>query len=196
MMIKDIKRVHLVEETDEEQEELDDLQEAYQSPKEQFAYEDLKNKLFEGLNQDAHKVKTDQQNIMTRQEFGLSDKQIIVPSFGTTSQLFQQHFAILRNLRHKITLLKNAYELQKSDERSWEQIELILKAIDYACEFLDFPENFDEMVEEAWENDKKMKEKQEKEDKLKKPQVVETKKQKNPSPFGDFGFGLGSAQKS
>ena len=58
MTIKDIKRVHLVEEEDpEEQEEAEER--ANTSPKEHLAYEELKNKLFEGLNQDAHKVKTD-----------------------------------------------------------------------------------------------------------------------------------------
>lgn len=49
MTIKDIKRVHLVEEEDpEEQEEAEERANA--SPKEHLAYEELKNKLFEGLN--------------------------------------------------------------------------------------------------------------------------------------------------
>jgi len=38
------------------------------------------------------------------------DKQILVPSFGTTGALFSRHFDILRKLKRRIHLLRQAYE--------------------------------------------------------------------------------------
>ena len=53
------------------------------------------------------------------------------------------------------------------------------------------------MVEEAQENDKKNAAKIDAVEELNKTQAAEPKKQKNPNPFGDFGFGgLSSGQKS
>ena len=43
---------------------------------------------------------------MTDQQFGLSKKQIIVPSFQTTAKTFREHFIVLRELKNKIDLLK------------------------------------------------------------------------------------------
>lgn len=43
---------------------------------------------------------------MTKEEIGLGNKKIIVPSFSTTSILFTRHFHILRDLRRRIDLLK------------------------------------------------------------------------------------------
>ena len=57
---------------------------------------------------------------MTREELGVGDTKIIVPSFKTTEDVFKNHFSILRDLRHKIDLLKQAYEDQRSLDRSWE----------------------------------------------------------------------------
>ena len=43
---------------------------------------------------------------MTTIEWGVNgDKQILVPSFGTTGALFSRHFDILRNLKRRIVLL-------------------------------------------------------------------------------------------
>ena len=64
------------------------------------------NKLIHGMNQEAFFAENVQKFDQTREEIGISDKKIIIPSFGTTGQLFSQHFAILRDLRHKIDLLK------------------------------------------------------------------------------------------
>ena len=46
---------------------------------------------------------------MTREELGVGNTKIIVPSFKTTEDVFKNHFVILRDLRHKIDLLKQAY---------------------------------------------------------------------------------------
>ena len=63
-------------------------------------------KLIEGMNDDAYNVHKLHQKEMTNEEIGVSDKRIIIPSFTTTSKLFRQHFFILRELRHRIDLLK------------------------------------------------------------------------------------------
>jgi hypothetical protein len=47
-----------------------------------------------------------QLNEMTREELGVGNTKIIVPSFKTTEDVFKNHFVILRDLRHKIDLLK------------------------------------------------------------------------------------------
>ena len=41
-------------------------------------------------------------------------------------------------------MLKQAYEFQRSDQRSWENIDQIISVVDTACEFLDLPEGFDD----------------------------------------------------
>jgi len=47
----------------------------------------------------------------TNKEVSLQgDREIVVPSFGTTGALFARHFDILRNMKRRITLLKQAYE--------------------------------------------------------------------------------------
>lgn len=38
------------------------------------------------------------------------NKQIVVPSFGTTGALFSRHFDVLKNLKRRVMLLKLAYE--------------------------------------------------------------------------------------
>ena len=44
---------------------------------------------------------------LTNIEHGMADeKQIIVPSFGATGELFARHFDILRTLKRRILLLK------------------------------------------------------------------------------------------
>lgn len=44
---------------------------------------------------------------------------VVVPSFGTCSALFSQHFSILRELKKKIEKYKNMFEEQRDDENSW-----------------------------------------------------------------------------
>jgi len=45
---------------------------------------------------------------LTAFEIGVSGTKIIIPSFKTTSKLFAQHFQILRELNHKLQLLKKS----------------------------------------------------------------------------------------
>lgn len=57
----------------------------------------------EEVNQD---INSKPQKALTDLQFGLSKKQIIVPSFETTARIFNEHFVILRELRNKMNLLK------------------------------------------------------------------------------------------
>ena len=70
----------------------------------------------------------------------MGDKQIVVPSFGTAGALFARHFDILRNLKRRILLLKQAYLNQQDDEKAWEQVAQIIKTLDKGCLFLNFDE--------------------------------------------------------
>ena len=63
-----------------------------------------------------------------------------MPSFGTTGALFSRHFDILRNLKRRIVLLKQAFETQQDEERTWDQVGLILKTLEKGCQFLNFDE--------------------------------------------------------
>ena len=55
------------------------------------------------------KVGLDKRVNLTQVQTGLTKKQVIVPSFETTTRVFQEHFLILREVKHKIDLLKQAY---------------------------------------------------------------------------------------
>ena len=47
---------------------------------------------------------------LTQHEVGIQgDKNLIVPTFGMTSTLFSRHCEILRQLRRRVDLLKQAY---------------------------------------------------------------------------------------
>ena len=67
-----------------------------------------------GMNPTAYEIFQNQKDL-TRHEIGVSDKKIIIPSFNTTGKLFTQHFHILRELKHRIDRLKQAYESQRSE---------------------------------------------------------------------------------
>mmetsp|Transcript_561 Transcript_561/g.489 ORF Transcript_561/g.489 Transcript_561/m.489 type:complete len:336 (-) Transcript_561:38-1045(-) len=64
---------------------------------------------------------------------------VVVPSFGTCSALFSQHFSILRELKKKIEKYKNMFEEQKDEENSWNCLENIMKVLETALAFLNFP---------------------------------------------------------
>lgn len=66
------------------------------------------------------------------------DKQIVVPSFGTTGALFARHFDILSRLKRRIYLLQQAYENQQDEERSKILVEEILKTLTKGIHFLNF----------------------------------------------------------
>ena len=59
-------------------------------------------------------------------------KEIIVPSFRTTVDVFAQHFLILRELKHRIELLLQAYYSQMDKKKTWEQVNEIVKVLDKA----------------------------------------------------------------
>lgn len=98
-----------------------------------FVEKESKN--IEGMTVDAY---LRLHNQMHSDELGVTKKEIIVPSFGTTAKIFTQHFAILRDLKHKIELLKQSYEYQRSEDRSWENVNQILGVIEQAMYYLDF----------------------------------------------------------
>ena len=64
---------------------------------------------------------------------------VVVPSFGTCSALFSQHFSILRELKKKIEKYKNMYEEQRDEDNSWNWLENVMKVLDTALAFLNFP---------------------------------------------------------
>lgn len=97
-------------------------------------------KLVDGMSPLAHATFEQMLTDVTRRELGVSNKTILIPSFQTTSKLFAQHFTILRELRHRVFLLKQASEDQRSSERSWDQIDAVIVVLDEACKYLDMPE--------------------------------------------------------
>lgn len=106
MKIKDIKNIHVFDEPQSKKSILT------KDSKGVFVKKEVtpEKKMIGGMNDDAYNVHKVHQNEMTNEELGISDKRIIIPSFSTTSKLFRQHFFILRELRHRIDLLKQAYE--------------------------------------------------------------------------------------
>ena len=58
---------------------------------------------------------------------------------GTTGKVFSQHLTILRDLKHKTDLLKQAYFQQMDQRRTWAQVDQILLLLENASRFLDFP---------------------------------------------------------
>lgn len=76
---------------------------------------------------------------LTGIQFGLSKKQIVVPSFVTTAKVFGEHFVILRELKHRIDLLRQAYYGQMDRRKTWEQVDEIIKVLGVGCAYLDFP---------------------------------------------------------
>ena len=58
---------------------------------------------------------------------------------GIVSKVFSEHLIILRDLKHKVDRLKQAYFEQMDKVRSWYQVEEILTVLDHAMKFLDFP---------------------------------------------------------
>ena len=77
--------------------------------------------------------------LQTQNQLGMSKKQVMVPSFETTAKLYQEHFLILRELKHKIDLLKQAYYGQMDKRKTWEQVDSILEVLVVGMAFLDFP---------------------------------------------------------
>jgi len=53
--------------------------------------------------------------------------------------LFSQHFSILRELKKKIEKYKNLFEEQRDEDNSWNCLDNIMKVLDTALAFLNFP---------------------------------------------------------
>ena len=77
--------------------------------------------------------------LLTANQLGLSKKQLMVPSFDTTAKIFGQHFLVMRELKHKIDLLKQAYYGQNDRKKTWEQVDRIVEVLTVGQHYLDFP---------------------------------------------------------
>ena len=77
--------------------------------------------------------------ILTDVKTGVSKKQIIVPSFETTTRIFNTHIMVLQELQYNIQRLKQAYYAQMDKRKTWEQVDSIIKVLDIGCQYLDFP---------------------------------------------------------
>lgn len=101
MNIKDIKNISQLQETNDS---IDDSPgRRVESPGRTVS--SPTSKLVQGMSPTAHLTYKSMEHQMTKQELGISNKRIVIPSFETTSKLFAQHFAILRALRHRIDML-------------------------------------------------------------------------------------------
>ena len=82
---------------------------------------------------------TTQPQLMTVEDKTINNKSILIPSFSTTSAIFNQHFMILKDLKKRIEGLKKAYLRQREEERAWELVDRILFILDTGVQYLDFP---------------------------------------------------------
>ena len=104
-------------------------------------------KSIEDVKKHATPKEATDQKVLSGQKFSLTDlqigmkKEIIVPSFRTTVEVFGEHFLVLRELKHRIELLHQAYFAQMDKKKTWEQVNEIIKVLDVACKYLDFPGN-------------------------------------------------------
>lgn len=117
LKIKDIKNIHVFDEVDSKKAGV-----VKRDTRGNIIKEGMNSdrKFVSGMNASAYTIHKQNEHEMTNEELGISDKRIIIPSFTTTSKLFRQHFYILRELRHRIDLLKQAYEDQRAIDRSWD----------------------------------------------------------------------------
>ena len=56
-----------------------------------------------------------------------------MPSFETTAELFSEHFLVLRELKYKIDLLKQAYFGQMDKKKTWKQVDEIISVLNAGC---------------------------------------------------------------
>jgi hypothetical protein len=66
----------------------------------------------------------------------LSTKQIVVPDMGTIAKVFTHHLHTLKQLKHKIDLLRQASDMQLDSERTREQLHNIVSILDDATLYL------------------------------------------------------------
>lgn len=75
---------------------------------------------------------------MTTENETINHQKLLIPSFSTTSAIFNKHLTILKDLKKRIDGLKHAYLKQREEERVWEIVDRILDILDKGCNFLDF----------------------------------------------------------
>jgi hypothetical protein len=75
---------------------------------------------------------------VTQEGTTINDRKILIPSFSTTSTIFNQHFIILKDLKKRIEGLRKAYVRQREEDRAWELVDKIIVILDTGCKYLDF----------------------------------------------------------
>ena len=79
----------------------------FASPAEEIMARGIQIKIKDISKEGEMKTEKARMDKMTTIEWGINgDKQILVPSFGTTGALFSRHFDILRNLKRRVVLLQ------------------------------------------------------------------------------------------
>ena len=90
---------------------------------------------------------------LTNFEVGVQgDRNIIVPSFGTTSTLFARHFQTLRLLKRRCDLLRQCYYAQMDNKSSWEIVDEIITVMDRGFKFLATEEIKEETQDDVYED--------------------------------------------
>jgi len=56
------------------------------------------------------------------------------------AKIFGKHLLILKELKIKIDLLKQAYFGQMDKRKSWDRVDEILDVLKSSCHYLDFPD--------------------------------------------------------
>lgn len=56
---------------------------------------------------------------LTEVKLGVTNKQLVVPSFATTAKVFGQHLLVLADLKYRIKKLKQSYYGQQDKKKSW-----------------------------------------------------------------------------
>lgn len=95
---------------------------AYEAPAEAFYASGVKIRIkdLQEFGSEKDEVKARSKVSFTSFEVGVQgDRNIIVPSFGTTTALFARHFQTLRLLKRRCDLLKQSYYAQMDEKRSW-----------------------------------------------------------------------------
>lgn len=68
----------------------------------------------------------------------MNNAKIIIPSFNTTSTIFNQHFMILKDVKKRVEGLRKAYVRQRDEDRAWELVDKIISILDSGIKYLDF----------------------------------------------------------
>lgn len=84
---------------------------------------------------------SDKDEALASVQYVMSRKQIIVPTMGSLSEIFNNHLKIVRDLKVSIDSLKEA-KYQHSDLfKSWGLVEQIIQVLNASAEYLDFPDD-------------------------------------------------------